>query len=46
VVNVTGSTGRKFGEITIFSAIINANAEIVKDELTPKDVGITPPSAT
>jgi hypothetical protein len=29
-----------------YSAIINANAEIVKDELTPKDVGITPPSAT
>ena len=42
----TGSTGRKLVEPTIFSAILNAIAEIVKDELTPKDVGTTPPSAT
>lgn len=37
---VTGSTGRKFGEPTIFSAILNANAKIVKEELTPSDVGL------
>lgn len=29
---VTDSTGRKFGKPTIFSAILNASAEIVKDE--------------
>jgi hypothetical protein len=46
VPTVTGSTGRKFGEPTIFSAILNASTEIVKEELTPKDVGTTPPSAT
>jgi hypothetical protein len=34
---VTGSTGR-FDKPTIFSAILKANAKIVKDELTPKDV--------
>ena len=39
---VTDSTGR-FAEPTIFSAILNASAEIVKDELTPKDVGTIAP---
>ncbi len=42
----TGSTGRKFAEPTMFSAILNASAEMVKEELTPKEVGTTPPSAT
>ena len=41
----TGSTGR-FPEPTIFSAILNASADIVKDELIPKDVGTIPPSTT
>jgi hypothetical protein len=41
---VTGSTGRELAEPTIFSAILNANAEIVKADLNPKDVGTIPPS--
>jgi hypothetical protein len=31
---VTGSSGRKFAEPTIFSAIPNASAEIVKVSIT------------
>jgi hypothetical protein len=38
----TGSTGRFAGFTTIFSAILNASAEIVKDELTPKMLGQLP----
>jgi hypothetical protein len=38
-----GSTSRYVGPI-IFSAILNASAEIVKDELTPKEAGTIPPS--
>lgn len=40
---ITGSTGR-FGNHTIFFVILKANAEIVIDELTPKEDGINPSS--
>ena len=37
------TTGR-FDIPTMFSAILNAKAPIVSDELTPKDEGTIPPS--
>jgi hypothetical protein len=40
---ITGSTGR-FGNHTTFFVILKANAEIVIDELTPKEDGINPSS--
>jgi hypothetical protein len=44
---VTGSNGRFAEPIPgIFSAILKANAEIVKDELTPKEDGTIAPSTT
>ena len=42
---VASSTGR-FVRLTIFSAILNANAEIVSEELTHNAVGTIPPSTT
>jgi hypothetical protein len=41
----TGSSGR-LSEPIIFFAILNAIAEIVKDGLIPKDVGIISASTT
>ena len=44
---MTSSTGRFAEPISLFwSAILNASAEIVKDELTPKDVAAVAPSTT
>ena len=40
---ITGSTGR-FGNHTTFFVILKANAEIVIDELTPKEDGTNPSS--
>jgi hypothetical protein len=45
VPSTTASTGR-FAEPTIFSAILNASADIVKDQLILKDVGTIPQSTT
>ena len=40
---ITGPTGR-FGNHTTFFVILKANAEIVIDELTPKEDGTNPSS--
>ena len=40
---ITGSTGR-FGNHTTFFVILKASAEIVNDELTPKEDGTNPSS--
>ena len=40
---ITGST-RRFGKHTTFFVILKASAEIVNDELTPKEDGTNPSS--